>query len=237
MYPEEELLPISALQHLIFCERQWALIHLENQWEENSLTLEGRFLHDRVDKTGTEVRGSIRITRGLSIRSLEWGLVGRADVVEFHRVSSMVSHQGDETSISHAVALDGASGLWAPVPVEYKRGRQKSIDCDKVQLCAQALCLEEMLEVHIPSGQIFYGKTRKRLEVAFDSSMRKETLHWIARLHKLSEKEITPKARYEKKCDQCSLIDRCLPKTFAQFDKVHDYFQKNLKESMDTILD
>ncbi|NIR52556.1 CRISPR-associated protein Cas4, partial [candidate division KSB1 bacterium] len=160
----------------------WALIHLENLWEENPLTLEGRFLHQRVDESGTEVRGSLRIVRALPIRSMRHGLVGKADVVEFHRVPK------DENSQHQAISLKNATGLWAPVPVEYKRGRPKFLNCDKIQLCAQALCLEEMLNLHIPEGRIFYGKTQKRLEVLFDHPLREDTRKWIIRLHEQSQR-------------------------------------------------
>ena len=133
MYSEDDLLPISALQHLAFCERQWALIHLEGVWAENQLTAEGRVMHDRAHEPGTESRGDIRISRGLRLRSLRLGLSGIADVVEFHRCGRPDDVDG--------VCLPGVSGSWAPFPVEYKRGRPKSGPFDEIQLCAQALCL------------------------------------------------------------------------------------------------
>jgi CRISPR-associated exonuclease Cas4 len=138
MYVEDDLLPISALQHLLFCERQCALIHVEQVWAENRLTVEGRHLHERVDGGEHETRGGLRTARALPIRSLRLGLAGRADVVEFH-------------------ASEGAAGPPRVVPVEYKRGRPKSHRADEVQLCAQALCLEEMLGVHVAAGALFYG--------------------------------------------------------------------------------
>ncbi len=145
-YAEDDLIPISALQHLIFCERQCALIHVEQAWDENRFTAEGRIMHERVHEAGEDSRGTVRVARGLSLRSLRLGLIGKADVVEFHRVER---------------------GRWRPFPVEHKRGKPKPDESDKVQLCAQALCLEEMLGAEVPSGAIFYGRTRHRLEVAF----------------------------------------------------------------------
>lgn len=194
MYSEDDLVPISGLQHLAFCERQWALIHLEQQWEENRLTAEGRQLHERADEGEEETREGIRICRGLHLRSLRLGLTGRADVVEFH-------------------PNPGGSTKPRPFPVEYKRGRPKPDHRDDVQLCAQALCLEEMLKVEIESGALFYGTPRRRTNVVFDADLRAETERLAARLHELYVARVTPKARYEKKCDRCSLYSICLPKT------------------------
>ena len=192
MYSEPDLLPISALQHLAFCERQWALIHLEQQWSENRLTAEGRKLHERSDHGEDETRDGMRITRGMLLRSLRLGLTGKADVVEFRQ------QEGDQPQ---------------PFPIEYKRGRPKPGRYDEVQLCAQALCLEEMLGVAVTEGAIFYGQPRRRSWIAFDAELRAETERLAARLHELSELRITPRAKYEKKCDSCSLYSICLPKT------------------------
>jgi len=186
MYPEDDLLPLSALQHLAFCERQWGLIHLEQQWAENRLTAEGRLLHEAADTETVEWRGDVRVHRGLRLRSLRYGLSGRADVVEFHP--------------------------FGPRPVEYKRGRPKPEQVDEVQLCAQALCLEEMLGVEIERGDLFYGQPRRRTEVVFDTQLRAHTVALIDRLHALTRIGQTPPAVYEKKCRSCSLIDICQPK-------------------------
>jgi len=191
MYSESDLLPLSALQHLVFCERQCALIHLEQQWAENRLTAEGRQLHEHVHEQESESRGDVRIVRGLRIRSLRLGLVGVADVVEFYR-------QPD--------------GSERPFPVEYKRGRPKPDRCDEVQLCAQAMCVEEMLSTPIPSGAIFYGQPRRRLEVTFGTDLREETKALATRLHLFQQSGRTPSPVYEKKCDHCSLLALCLPK-------------------------
>lgn len=217
MFSEDELLPISALQHLVFCERQWALIHLEQLWSENRLTAEGRILHDRAHAGDSESRGDLRIARGLRIHSLRLGISGIADIVEFRRTSSC---QG--------IALEGAEGVWEPFPVEYKRGRPKSNQCDEIQLCAQALCLEEVLNTTISRGALFYGRQRRRHEVLFESFLRDRTEHLAARLHELTHARRTPPAVYAKKCDSCSLIDDCLPKIMTGKRSVHHYLSSAL---------
>lgn len=198
LYSEDELIPLSALQHLLFCERQCALIHTEQAWAENRLTVEGRHLHERVDEVGRESRGRIRTVFGLPVRSLRLGVSGMADAVEFHR------EDGEEP---------GAIPLWRPYPVEYKRGKPKLDDCDLVQLCAQALCLEEMLGLTVSEGAMYYGKPRRRLAVVFDDNLRSKTRDAARRLHELIGSGCTPKARYAKKCDNCSLLALCMPKT------------------------
>ena len=206
MYSESDLLMLSAIQHLAFCERQCCLIHIEQAWAENRLTAEGRILHDRVHGEDSESRGDVYIVRGLKLRSLALGLSGVADVVEFHRVES----QG--------VSLPGKKGLWIPFPVEYKRGKPKADPCDEVQICGQAMCLEEMLNVKIENGALFYGALHKRHEVIFDEALRNETRKTAERLHELISKGITPSAVYEKKCDRCSMIDICVPKAGSKKD-------------------
>jgi CRISPR-associated exonuclease Cas4 len=190
MFGEDDLLPLSALQHLLFCERQCALIHLEQIWVENSLTVEGRHLHEQADSGVQESRGDLRIARALPLRSFRHGLSGKSDVVEFHRL-------GEEA--------------WRPFPVEYKRGRPKNHRADEVQLCAQALCLEEMLETSVPAGALFYGQTRRRLDVTFDAELRLLTEDTAARLHRLIASGLTPAPVHEPKCDQCSLREVCMP--------------------------
>lgn len=185
MYSDDELLPISALQHLLFCERQCALIHVEQQWAENRLTAEGRGLHDRSDEHTREIRGEWRICRALDVHSATLGLIGRCDVVEFH----------------------GS----VPFPVEYKRGRPKTTDCDLVQLCAQALCLEETLKVSVPAGALYYGQTRHRLDVTIDLDLRTRTEALARRLHDMIEKRETPPPCNDERCQNCSLVDICMP--------------------------
>jgi CRISPR-associated exonuclease Cas4 len=209
-YSEDDLLPLSALQHLIFCERQCGLIHIEQAWDENRFTAEGRVMHERVHEEGEESRGKVRIARGVSLRSLRLGLIGKADVVEFHRMEG---------------------GVWRPFPVEHKRGKPKPDDSDKVQLCAQALCLEEMLGAGVPSGAIFYGRTRHRLDVEFDEALRKETESAAGQLHELIGSGITPKPVYNtKKCKSCSLMDRCLPQVLRKKRSVRGYLTQMLEE-------
>jgi len=191
MYSDDELLQLSALQHLIFCERQCALIHVEGLWSENYLTARGRVMHEKkVDTPATESRTDLKIEYGMPLRTLQLGLVGKADVVEFHKQST---------------------GEWLPFPVEHKLGKPKAGDSDRVQLCAQALCLEEMLNVRIPAGALFYGRPRRREEVVFDEGLRAKTIDTASRLHALIGAGKTPSAIYEPKCDSCSLFDLCLP--------------------------
>ena len=208
MFDEDDLLPLSALQHLAFCERQWGLIHLEGLWEENRLTAEGRILHERAHDGDSESRPGLRIVRGLRLRSLRLGLSGIADVVEFQR------EQGNER----------------PFPVEYKRGRPKPEHSDKIQLCAQALCLEEMLETKVESGALFYGRTRRRLDVSFDPALRTETELTAQRLHILNREAKTPPARMQPKCRSCSLLEQCLPRTAGAGKSAQGYLSRLIKD-------
>jgi CRISPR-associated exonuclease Cas4 len=217
MFSEDDLLPISALQHLQFCERQWGLIHLEQQWEENRLTAEGRVLHDRVHDSGSESRPGVVIARGLHLHSLRLGLSGVADVVEFHR------QEGG------GARLPDRDGRWRPFPVEYKRGKPKADACDEVQLCAQALCLEEMFGVVIESGALFYGATRRRSEVPFDSGLRTLTEDLARRMHELYAARITPPPVYAKKCERCSVYNRCLPRAPSKRGTVARYMASALR--------
>lgn len=203
MYSEDDLLPISALQHLAFCPRQCALIHLEGIWDENRLTAEGRTLHEKTHEPLTESGPGIRIARSLRLHSFRLGLVGQADVVEFHQLPK--NCQG-------GARLEGSGKKWRPFPVEYKRGSPKTGHCDIIQLCAQALCLEEMLEVRIDKGALFYGRPRRRHEVTLGDDLRQETEELAMRLRELFNDGKTPTARYEKKCKNCSLVEVCMPK-------------------------
>ena len=200
MYQEDDLIPISALQHLAFCERQCALIHIEQAWAENRLTAEGRVMHDRVHDAGAESRPGIRVVRGLRLHSFQLGLTGVADIVEFHADPA-------------GVAVPGLLGSWRPFPIEYKRGRPKPNRCDEVQLCAQAVCLEEMLRTEISLGALFYGETRRRQTVSFDKELRAVLLNQASRAHALIEHGITPPAEYGRRCDSCSLLEICRPRS------------------------
>lgn len=200
-YTEDDLLPISGLQHLAFCPRQFALIHLEQLWAENLYTAEGSILHRRTDAAEAETRRDVHIARSLRLRSLSLGLTGIADVVEFHRVQDGAS----------GIGLPRLAGLWRPFPVEFKRGRPKTHDCDEVQLCAQAICLEEMLDLPIAEGALFYGRTRRRKGVRFEAALRARTTALAAQMHDLWTARRTPPAEPGTKCEQCSLRDLCMP--------------------------
>lgn len=201
-YTEDQLLPISGLQHLLFCERQCALIHVEQAWAENRLTIEGKHLHDRVHDRGHESRREMRVETAVQLRSLEHGLTGVADVTEFHR------REGEG---------------WMPFPVEYKRGKPKTNQCDNVQLCAQMLCLEEMLGIKIAQGALFYGKTHQRTDVFFDVTLRKLTADNARRFHELIAAGVTPPPEKSSKCGQCSLRELCMPDVPRRASKVADY--------------
>lgn len=221
MFGEEDLLPLSGIQHLVFCERQWGLIHIERQWEENRLTAEGRVLHERAHEAGTDARPGIVTARAVRLRSLRLGLSGEADVVEFHQV---------DCESPAAAALAGRGGWWRPFPVEYKRGRPKTNVCDEVQLCAQALCLEEMMGVSINCGALFYGTNRRRTEIRFDGGLRAHTEGLAARMHELYAQGVTPQGAYAKKCDSCSLYERCQPRTSGRPGAVARYLARALRE-------
>lgn len=215
-YSEEALLPLSGLQHLVFCERQAALIHVEAAWADNALTVEGSCRHRRVHDSAPrrERRGDLIIARGLLLRSLELGLSGMADVVEFHLMADEEKQKQGDHSIG--ISLSGVSGLWVPLPVEYKRGRPKAHRADEVQLCAQALCLEEMTGVRVHSGALFYGKEQRRVDVVCDLELRTLTQNAARRFHELFEKGETPAAVKEKKCQSCSLADLCVPEAIKR---------------------
>lgn len=204
MYDESDYIMLSALQHYLYCPRQCALIHLEQIWAENRFTAEGRVLHERPDSGRAQKQGSIRSVRTLPIRSERLGLSGQADVVEFH---------DDDTVF----------------PIEYKRGQPKKDRCDEVQLCAQALCLEEMLHIQIMEGALYYGQNRRRHPVKFDFELRRLTQMTVAHVHELLSSGVTPKAIYAKKCDQCSLLAGCLPKTCTASRSVKKYLAGMLR--------
>ncbi len=187
---DDDLIPLSALQHYLYCPRQCALIHLEQQWAENRQTAEGRLLHERADLPATERRHGVRTVTAMPLLNLELGITGKADVVEFHRTET-----GERA-----------------FPVEYKRGRPKAHRADEVQLCAEALCLESMLGTTIETGALFYGQTRRRMDVTFDGDLRELTRRTIADTRAMLTSEQTPLARYDaRRCDACSLIDLCQP--------------------------
>jgi len=203
-HSESDLFPLSALQHWLYCPRQCGLIHLEQAWAENRFTAEGRVLHEKAHEGRDESRAGVRITRGMAVRSLRLGLSGQCDVVEFH---------GDGTIR----------------PVEYKRGKPKAHRADEVQLCAQAICLEEMLGARIEDGCLFYGERRRRIEVVFDEPLRALVEETAGALHEMRPSNLTPRAEYElRRCDACSLIDLCQPKALRFRKVAQAWFQRNL---------
>lgn len=203
MFNESDYIMLSALQHYQFCPRQCALIHIEQLWAENRFTAEGKVLHERADSGKSQQQGGIRTVRTLPICSQRLGLSGQADVVEFY--------------------ADGQI-----YPVEYKRGKPKKNRCDEVQLCAQALCLEEMLDVQIANGALFYGQRKRRKEVPLDAELRELTRHIIDKTHQMMQSSKTPPAEYGKKCDTCSLLSLCLPKSCGTARSVSRYMQRML---------
>jgi CRISPR-associated exonuclease Cas4 len=202
MYTEEDLLPLSGLQHLAFCERRWALIHLEQQWEENLFTAEGKLLHEKAHSAEIESRPEVLVRRTLPLRSFRLGISGQADIVEF--LPCQAAERG--------VPMPRRKGLWKPYPVEYKRTRDKHGSVAyRIQLCAQALCLEEMLQVPVPAGAVFDGKARRREVVVFDEPLRQQVEQLAARVHQILQSGKTPLAIYAKKCEGCSMKPVCLP--------------------------
>ncbi len=221
-YSEDDLLPISALQHYIYCPRQCALIHLEQAWAENRFTAEGKVLHQKAHDGPDETRPGLRIARGLPVHSLELGLSGQCDVVEFRGWESGMK--------AGAVGLPEGVEI---VPIEYKRGKPKAHRADEVQVCAQALCLEEMFGKAvgaIPYGLLFYGKNRRRTEVLLDEELRGLTRSTAGQLHALIASGRTPLAQYERKrCSACSLIELCEPKAMRLARGTRAWFDRELK--------
>ena len=193
---ESEPIYLSRLQHYLFCSRQFALIELEDIWAENQFTAEGQVLHQRVNQADQQKRGAIRTVWALRLANVELSIEGVADVVEYHKQ---------------------ADGAEIPYPIEYKRGKPKAHRADEVQLCAQALCLEEMHGVPVPEGALFYGEVRRRHPVVFDAELRNLTAQTIIACRTIVQTKITPKAIFKsKKCSGCSLIDQCHPKSFGR---------------------
>lgn len=212
---EESLLPLSGLQHFAFCKRQWALIHIERQWEENVRTVEGRHLHEKVHSgPESEAQGEIIIARTVPLASYKLGLYGVADVVEYHR-----------TSKERGASLYGRDGYWRPHPVEYKRGKPKRDDRDEVQLCAQAMCLEEMLKTEIQDGSIFYGQPRRRTLVKFSRDLRSRVVALAREMHDAFRFGVTPPAPRDVPCNLCSLKDLCVPKLTRKRKRVTTHLQ------------
>lgn len=218
-YSEEDLLLLSGIQHMAFCERQWALIHIEQVWAENVRTIEGKHLHERADDPfEDETRKDVRIVRAMPLISYQLGLRGVADVVEFHRV--------ENTPEGIAVRIAGRKGWWRPYPVEYKRGRPKKDDRDAVQLCAQGIALEEMLNISIDSGFLFYGQTRRREQILFNQVLRKRVNELSKKMHQLLSEGKTPTAQKGKNCVLCSLTEICQPDLTLRRRPVQEYLER-----------
>lgn len=191
---------LSGIQHFCFCRRQWALIHIEQQWEENYHTVAGNIMHNRAhDESLVEKRGNKLTVRGMRVASPRLGISGQCDVVEFLKAEE-------------GITLTGYEGQWSVCPVEYKKGEKKEGQEDCLQLCAQAMCLEEMLLTEIPKGYLYYGKTRHREEVVFTSELRSEVESLVDEMHQLFSRGYTPKVKYSARCKACSLVNLCLPK-------------------------
>jgi CRISPR-associated exonuclease Cas4 len=207
-FGEDNLLPLSALQHWLYCPRQCGLIHLEQAWAENKFTAQGQVLHHKAHEGADESKAGVRITRSLPVRSLMLGISGQCDIVEFHK--------------------DGRVN-----PVEYKRGKPKSHRADEVQLCAQAMCLEEMLGVEIATGSLFYGENRRRTVVELDDALCQIVAETAAALHSMIHARETPPAEYEsRRCDGCSLIELCQPKAMRFKRGAAAWFANHLKSQI-----
>lgn len=214
-YNEDDFLMLSGIQHFAFCRRQWALIHIEQLWEENLRTTEGNILHENChDGYSSECRGDVIISRGMPIFSRTLGASGECDIVEFRKSKNGVS-------------LAGKEGLYIPYPVEYKHGEPKTDDCDIMQLSAQAVCLEEMLCCNITEGAIFYGKTRRRQKIEITDELKTKVREMFCEMHKLFEQGYVPKVKMTKSCNACSIKNLCLPK-LMKIKSAKAYMDENL---------
>lgn len=215
-YRADQLLPLSGLQHFVFCRRQWALIHVERQWQENALTAEGRIMHRRADDPFfTEKRNNVIVARSVPVSSYQLGLSGICDVVEF-------------TASADGVRLPGRENKYLAAPVEYKRGKEKWDACDEAQLCAQAMCLEEMLLLDIPQGYLYYGKTRRRVAVDLTQELRDLVANMSLEMHEYFRRGYTPRVKISKACRSCSLADLCLPRLQTRRVPASQYIQEQV---------
>lgn len=218
---EDDYLMLSGIQHMAFCERQWALIHIEQQWQENSLTVEGEHLHEHADSPfENDTRKEVRTTRGVALSSTRLGLRGIADVVQYVRDDNLPGNE--------SVSLVDRKGKWKIVPVEYKHGKPKPNDVDKVQLCAQGICLEEMFNIDINEGYIYYKIIRRREQVIFDADLRKRVEYLAKRMHQMFRTRNVPKPVEEIYCKSCSLFEICQPSWNKVEEDVSRYISRNL---------
>jgi CRISPR-associated exonuclease Cas4 len=266
-FTEEQLLPLSALQHWLYCPRQCALIHLEQAWAENKFTAEGQVLHKKAHEGEDESKAGVRITRSMSVRSLKLGISGQCDIVEFHpgvagnlrseisdlrgdacgdlkseisdlrARASETAHELPEGNLKFQIPDLKSTGTAQRVqPVEYKRGKPKSHRADEVQLCAQAMCLEQMLGVTVSSGCLYYGEKKRRTVIQFDSPLRQLVTETAAALHAMIDSRKTPLAEYDsRRCDACSLIDLCQPKALRFKRGAAAWFSSALKSEISNL--
>jgi len=219
-YGEDDLLPLSGLQHFTFCERRWALVQVENLWAENQFTAEGRVIHDRAHSSEMESRPGALIRRTLPLHSFRLGVSGQADIVEFEPVPL---GQG-------GIPIEGRSGRWKPFPIEYKRRKDRSAGSPyRIQLCAQAMCLEEMLGIPVTRGATYDGTSRRRTPVEFTPELRRSVESAAARMHELHRLRVTPPPIYTAACEKCSMLEICQPRALAKWDSVEQYFAGMLK--------
>lgn len=217
-YREEDYLMLSGIQHFAFCRRQWALIHIEQQWAENEHTVQGELMHKRAhDGYHQENRNEGMISRGMPVYSRSMGVNGVCDIVEFQKVEE-------------GIPLHGHRGLYRVYPVEYKKGSPKDTDMDILQLTAQAMCLEEMLMTQIGEGAVYYGEIRRRMPVVFTEELRERVRESFEEMHQLYERRYTPKVKWSKSCNACSLRDICLPK-LGKAPAVDRYIEKMIGEN------
>jgi CRISPR-associated exonuclease Cas4 len=215
-YDEDKFLSISGIQHFVFCQRQWALIHIEQQWNENVFTAGGEIMHKNAhDNQLSEKRRNVIISRGMPVKSNFLGLTGVCDVIEFHK--------SDDGAI-----LYGEEGLYKIIPVEYKFGEPKEDNCDVLQVTAQAMCLEEMFCTKIDEIDLYYGKTRHRLKIPLTDELRDSVIKISSDMHNLYDRKHTPKVKPKKCCRSCSLYDICIPK-LNKTKSVKSYIQSVLK--------
>lgn len=216
-YEQEDFLQLSGLQHFNFCRRQWALIHIEGQWRDNYQTTDGELMHKNAhDKDFSENRKDLLVRRGMNVFSARLGVSGECDVLEFHRGEA-------------GIPLPDREGMWQPYPVEYKRGEGSSQESDSLQLCGQAMCLEEMLCCAIPEGALYYGQTRRRVPVLLDAALRARVTDALEEMHRLYDRGYTPRVRPAKACNACSLKEICLPE-LQRAGSVKDYLARAVED-------
>lgn len=218
-YTDDELLSLSGIQHFHFCKRQWALIHVEQQWEDNLRTAEGHIIHERVDDPFfNESRGDVVISRAFPLVSFTLGLNGVADVIEYTRSDT-------------GFPIPGSEGLWTMKPVEYKRGKPKIDERDEVQLCAQVMCLEEMFSVRIDEADFYYNEIRRRQHLKITDDLRSLVSSLADEMHTIFHNGTTPEAESGKNCALCSLVDVCIPKLTKKKSSVRNYIGRHVQEA------